>query len=113
MTTSIPRINIEVTADDPNDSELVARLVTASLNTHGFEDVTNVSAPTHTDKEEEVVEAMRNLSPSIFTAEVTVESSTFDESDGIGGTDDVPGEEFPEQEGGDDDEIVPRGGDDD
>lgn len=109
MATATPRINIEVTADDQTDSELVARLITASLNTHGFEDVTNVASPLQNDKEEEVVEAMKGLNPGLFTAEVTVESSTFDET-ATPTADDVPGEEFPEQGAGDDDDIP---GDDD
>lgn len=106
MSTAIPRINIDVTSDDQSDSDLVARLIVATLNTHGFEDVTNVTTPTHVDKEEEVVEAMQNLNPSIFSAEVVVEASVFEESAAIAGSaDEVPGEEFPDPAQEEDEEL--------
>jgi hypothetical protein len=106
MATS-PRINIDVTSDDQADGELVARLITAQLSEAGFEDVTNVSGPTHNDKDEEVLEAMRNLSPAIFNAEVVVDVSTFEVSAVVAGEgdDDIPGDNFPDQGASDDDAI--------
>jgi Tfp pilus assembly protein PilW len=106
MATS-PRINVDITADDQADGELVARLITAQLSEAGFEDVTNVSGPTHNDKDEEVLEAMRNLSPAIFNAEVVVDVSVFEETALVAGADDddIPGDQFPDQGPTDDDAI--------
>lgn len=97
------RINIDVTAEDQSDGELVARLISASLNAHNFDDVTNVSNLTHQDTEDEVVEAMRNLNPAIFASEVVIDVQPF-EPDQASSPDDVPGiGEFPEP--GEDDEV--------
>lgn len=102
-----PRFNIDITADDQSDGEMLARLVTAQLSSAGFEDITNLSGPTHNDKDEEVLEAMRNLTPSIFNAEVVLDVSVFEPSAVLAGTadDDIPGDVFPEQGDGDDDAI--------
>jgi hypothetical protein len=100
-----PRINIDVTADDQVDADLVARHITSSLTQAGFEDVTNMSH-THVDRDDEVVAAMRNLSPGIFTSEVVVETSTFAESPVMAGEgdDDIPGPGIPDADtDGDDD----------
>lgn len=100
-----PRINIDITADDQGDADLVARHVTATLTQAGFEDVTNISH-THVDRDDEVVEAMRNLSPGIFTSEVVIDTSTFADSRVTlagEGDDDIPGPGIPDS--GDDDEA--------
>ena len=96
---NIDTIRIEVIAGNQTDADLGARLVAASFNNNGFEDVTNLSQPLHIDRDEEVVEAMRNLSPSIFNAEITIEASVFDPSSSVVGVDDdgdSPGETFPD-----------------
>jgi hypothetical protein len=72
------RINIDITADDAEDGNLVARLIAANLNQNGFEDVTNVSHPVAIERDEEVVAAMNTLSPGIFQTEVVIDTSTFD-----------------------------------
>lgn len=96
-------IRIDVTANNQTDADLAARLVAASFNQNGFEDVTNLTHPTHIDRDEEVVAAMRNLSPGIFMSEVIIDASTFEPTEVVGGTDDdVPGESFPEPDGDDD-----------
>jgi hypothetical protein len=104
---AIPRINIDITADDQVDADLVGRHITASLTQAGFEDVTNISH-THVDRDDEVVAAMRNLSPGIFNAEVTIETSVFAESPVMAGEgeDDIPGPGIPDG-GGDDDDDAP------
>lgn len=105
------RINVDITADDQSDGELVARLITANLSAHGFDDVTNNSSLLDDDKEDEILEAMRTLNPSIFNSEVVLEVSTFEETatissdDAPGVLDEVPGsvdlpgaDEFPDPE---------------
>lgn len=73
------RITVEVTADNQVDADLAGRLVAASFNSAGFEDVNIASSPTpHIEQEEEVVEAMRGLSPTIFSSEVVIETNVFD-----------------------------------
>lgn len=102
--TAISRINIDITADDQTEGELVSRLIAASLNNNGFEDVTNTACHHANDQEEEVVEAMRNLNPDIFNSEVTIEVGTFENGDEpivVAGADDEAGpgvDEFPEAE---------------
>jgi hypothetical protein len=97
------RLSIDITADDQADGDLAARLVAATFNTHGFDDVTNNSHPTHLDREEEVIEAMRTLNPAIFQSEVTIDVSTFEEAPALAGAD-VPGDdEFPDVSEEDDD----------
>jgi Tfp pilus assembly protein PilW len=97
------RINIDITADDAEDGNLVARLIAANLNQSGFEDVSNISHPVAIERDDEVVAAMNTLSPGIFQAEVVIDTSTFDTtpSGAAVGEDD----EFPEP--------VPSGQDDD
>lgn len=100
------RINIDITADDAEDGNLAARLIAASFNANGFEDVTNVSHPVAIERDEEVVAAMNTLSPGIFQAEIVIDTSTFDTTPAIGGLDD---DEVPEPEmsgNGDDDDPV-------
>ena len=94
----MPRISIEVMADDQSDGELVSRLITANLNAHGFDDVTNVACPTHNDQEEEVVEAMHNLNPSLFQYEVSIDVSLFDNEPALAGADQPGEDEFPDDE---------------
>lgn len=101
------RISVEVMADDQSDGELVSRLIAASLNSHGFDDVTNVACPTHNDQEEEVVEAMRNLNPSLFQAEVTIDVGVFDDEPALAGADQPGDDEFAEEESDDDDSRDP------
>lgn len=88
-------ININIIADDRDDAEIAARLVAATFNSNGFEDVTNNSHPTHIDREEEVVEAMRNLNPSIFQSEVVIDvlDSTDVEAGIAAGSDDDDADE--------------------
>ena len=94
---STPRLCIEVTAEDQSDGDQVGRLLQAALVKNGFEDVTlATSSSPKIEQEEEVVEAIRALNPSLFTAEVTIETSTFDAVDTVG--DEIPGEDFPEDE---------------
>ena len=108
---SIPRINVAITADDQTEGELVSRLIAASLNNNGFEDVTNTACHHANDQEEEVVEAMRALNPEIFSSEVTIDVSTFEEVDGpepVAASEDEPGPgigEFPEPSPDNDDDI--------
>lgn len=98
------RISIDISADDQADGDLAARLVAATFNTHGFDDVTNNSHPTHLDREEEVVEAMRNINPAIFQSEVTIDVSVFDAAPEMAGVD-VPGDdEFAETSEDEEDE---------
>lgn len=100
------RLSIEITAEDQADGDLAARLVAATFNTHGFDDVTNTTHPTHIDREEEVVEAMRMINPAIFEAEVTIDVSVFEEGPALAGVD-VPGDgEFPEVSEDDDDDST-------
>lgn len=104
---NLDSIRIEVTANNQTDAELGARLVAATFNNNGFEDVTNLSQPLHIDRDEEVVEAMRNLSPSIFNAEVIIEANVFDSSSTVAGVDDDgvgPGETFPDPDADGNDE---------
>lgn len=83
-------IQIEVIADNQIDADLASRLIAASFNQNGFEDVTNISHPTHIDRDEEVVEAMRNLSPNIFNAEITIDTSiSIADNQGNGDDDDI------------------------
>lgn len=96
------RINIDIQAEDQADGDLAARLVAASFNSHGFEDVTNNSHPTHIDQEEEVVEAMRNLNPSIFNSEVIIDVSVSDDSPVLAGADQPGDDEYPEDDDDDD-----------
>ena len=102
--TAVSRINIDITADDQTEGELVSRLIAASLNNNGFEDVTNTTCHHANDQEEEVVEAMRNLNPEIFNSEITIEVSAFENGDDpvvVAAADDEPGpgvDEFPEPE---------------
>ncbi len=103
--TAVSRINIDITADDQTEGELVSRLIAASLNNNGFEDVTNTACHHANDQEEEVVEAMRALNPEIFSSEVTIDVQTFEEVDGpadsIAASNDEAGpgvDEFPEAE---------------
>lgn len=97
------RINVDITADDAEDGNLVARLIAANLNQNGFEDVTNVAHPVAIERDEEVVAAMNSLSPGIFTTEVVIDVSTFDNTPSAAAVGDD--EEFPEP--------VPSGQDDD
>lgn len=101
------RINVDITADDQADGELTARLVAAALNQNGFEDVTNISHPVAIERDEEVVAAMKNLSPGIFDSEVVIEVSTFAEAPVMAGEgeDDIPGDGIPEANGDDDDDV--------
>lgn len=99
------RINIDISADDQAEADLAARLVAATFNSHGFDDVTNNSHPTHLDQEEEVVEAMRNLTPGIFGSEVVIDVTPFEDTVTLAGAD-QPGDdevlEGPEEDDGDD-----------
>ena len=93
------RINIDITADDQSDGELVSRLIATTLTGNDFIDVTNTGSLHHTDTDVDVLESMRNLSPSIFASEVTIDVDTFDTPG-----DEVPGiGEFPT--GDEDDEV--------
>lgn len=104
------RINIDVIGDNQADADLAARLVAATFNQNGFDDVTIVGHA-HIDTDEEVVAAMQNLSPSIFQAEVVIEASVFDDTAPAlaGGDDEGPGDTFPDPDnnGDDDDENTP------
>lgn len=110
--TTVSRINIDITADDQTEGELVSRLIAASLNNNGFEDVTNTSCHHANDQEEEVVEAMRALNPEMFSSEITIEVSLFEEGDEpviLAGADDENGpglDEFPEPGPDNDDDII-------
>lgn len=105
---TIDTIRIDVTANNQTDADLASRLIAASFNQNGFEDVTNLSHPIHIDRDEEVVEAMRNLSPSIFNAEVTIEAGVFEATENVvAGIDDDgvgPGETFPDPNADDGDD---------
>lgn len=108
--TTIPRINIDITADDQTEGELVSRLIAATLNNNGFEDVTNTSGHHANDQEEEVVEAMRALNPEMFNSEITIDVSTFEEIEDISPivVDEEAGpgvDEFPEPSPDSDDDI--------
>ena len=106
-----PRINIDITADDQTEGELVARFIATALTNNGFDDVTNTSGHHANDQEEEVIEAMRSLNPEMFNSEVTIDTTTFEEGEEpitIAGADEenAPGlDEFPEPESGNDDDI--------
>lgn len=104
MSTPTPRISVDVTADDQSDADLVARLIVATLDTHGFQDITNVTAPMHNDKEEEVLEAMQTLNPALFNYEVVVESNVFEDTSTTL-PDALPGEEFPDPASEPDEEL--------
>ena len=109
--TTASRINIDITADDQTEGELVSRLIAASLNNNGFEDVTNTSGHHTNDQEEEVVEAMRALNPEIFSSEITIEVGVFEEDETaviMAAADDENGpglDEFPEPSPGNVDDI--------
>jgi hypothetical protein len=97
------RLNIDVIGDNQADADLAARLVAATFNQNGFDDVTIVGHA-HVDTDEEVVAAMQNLSPSIFQAEVVIEASVFEESNAMAaeGGDEGPGNPFPDPDEGED-----------
>ena len=89
----MPRIDINVSAEDQSDGELVSRLINSTLNHNGFTDVALVhNSGSDQETNEDVLEAMRNLSPSVFSSEVTIGVSEFEEDEVV-----VPGEgeEFP------------------
>lgn len=103
-------VSIDITADDQVEGELIARLVSASLNANGFEDVTNTSCHYSNEQEEEVVLAMWALNPEIFTYEITIEVSAFEDdgAEALAAADNEPGpglEEFPDPLPGNDDDI--------
>lgn len=88
------RIDINISAEDPADGELVSRLVNSTLNHSGFTDVELVhNSGSDQETNDDVLQAMRNLSPSIFTSEVTIGVSAYEEEEPRTGE---PGEEFPE-----------------
>lgn len=108
------RINVDITADDQLNGDLASRLVAAAFQQAGFEDVTNVTHH-HIETDSEVIEAMRNINPSIFGAEVVIEASTFESLVVPAGTsddDDLPGPGVPNDDddevGGSDEEIDTR-----
>jgi hypothetical protein len=107
------RINIDVSADDQSDADLAARLVAATFNTHGFDDVTNNSHPTHIDQEEDVVEAMHNLNPGIFQSEVIINATAFEEPVELAGADSPGDDEFLSDREEEDDGIDVLGDGDD
>lgn len=72
------RIDINISAEDQTDGDLVSRLVTAALTNNGFEDVTSMTHNTHVESEEDVIVAMRGLNPSIFASEITVAVSDYE-----------------------------------
>lgn len=87
-------VTINVQADDIVDSELVSRAVGAGLEAIGFQDVTVTSHPIENETDAEVLEAIRGLNPTLLQAEVTVEASTFSETETAAADDDVgPGED--------------------
>jgi hypothetical protein len=108
-----PRINIDITADDQTEGELIARLIAASLDNNGFTDITNTSGHHANDQEEEVVASMMALNPEIFNSEVTIDVTTFEEGDEpitLSAADDESGPgvgEFPEA-GTDNDDDIPE-----
>ncbi len=95
------RIYIDVSADDQQEGDLTARLIASTLNTNGFDDVVNNAHPTHLDQEEEVVEAMKNLTPGIFQSEVVIDVTPFEDTVELAGVDQPGDDEVPE---GDDDD---------
>lgn len=76
MTT--PIINVDITSTDQIHGEMVGRLLSATLNEHGFEDVSIIAQPQVIETDSDVVEAMRGLCPDIFNCEVVIETSTFE-----------------------------------
>lgn len=94
------RIDINISAEDQSDGELVARLVNSTLNHNGFTDVALIhNSGSDQETNEDVLEAMRNLSPSVFSSEVTIGVSAFEEDEVVAAGDD---EEFPPPDRDDD-----------
>lgn len=98
-------INIDISAEDQADGDMVARLITATLTGSGFEDVTNISGPAHQDTDVEVLEAMRNLNPMIFQSEIIVDVSPLEIAPPISGEDGPGINEFPEPGPDEDDDA--------
>lgn len=86
------RIDINISAEDPTEGDLVSRLLTSALTNNGFEDVTSMTHNTHIETQEDVVIAMRGMNSSIFTSEITIGVSNYEpesptDLDSIGGED--------------------------
>lgn len=88
------RIDINVSAEDPADGELVSRLINSTMNHNGFTDIDLLQhTGNHQETNEDVLESMRNLSPSIFSSEVTIGVSAFEVDEIVVGSN---GQEFPD-----------------
>ncbi len=97
------RIDVNIAAEDQTEGDFVARLVTAALNSNGFEDVTSMGHSNHQETEDDVVAAMRSLHPDVFVAEITVGVVPFEEET-IDASETVVGDsEFAPPEDDDDD----------
>lgn len=100
------RIDINIAAEDPVEGDFVGRLVTAALTTNDFDDVTSSVHSAHQETEEDVVAAMRNLNPVIFSAEITVGVTPFEEAlidaDAPAGDTEFPSPESEDSEDPDD-----------
>lgn len=96
----MPRIDINVSAEDSVDGDLVSNLISTTLTTHGFTDVANVGSVNNYQTDPEVLTAMRNLSPSIFDSEITVGISEYEPPESADGIEEgLPGnEEFADPE---------------
>lgn len=99
-------IDINIYAEDPVEGDQVARLLTATLNTHGFTDVTSIAQLNQVQETEiDVVASMRAMNPSIFTSEVLIAVSPYKEEIETINSNGLPGEEeFPQVGDGDEDD---------
>lgn len=90
------RIDINVSAEDPADGELVSRLINSTMNHNGFTDIELLGhTGNHQETNDDVLVAMRNLSPSIFSSEVTIGVSDYEVEEIPVGTN---GQEFPDSD---------------